>query len=204
MDAKLLKLLQKIQLPNCAFEPVGVISEQFVSRGITDLYSAIDHVYKLKYAHNSQLYNWYLTLPEQRGMSGVRHALLVELAKEIGVPFELGHGIYIMSAKNYPIIRDVLRHEGLPYLPASRDFIIYDEQYLDITIPGYAQILDPDELEFVQTLACHDLAAIKTRAYPKYIEEWLNDQHIHMTIRRFWEIYAKVDAVFANQTIQWD
>lgn len=185
IDPKLFTLLHKISLKNVFFDDKTPIAKTFYQINIDNLYSVIDFVYKLPYKPTSDPFNWNLVLTERCGTCSTRHTLLVSLARELGLHFELGNAIYPMTPENFPMLREPLEQAGLPYIPESHNFIIYQSYFLDVTFPGDCKLLNVKDLWDISTIAVQDLKIIKTKMYPLYLQTWLKQHNINITLEEY-------------------
>lgn len=102
------RYLQKINLPNTKLINSGEIAHDLLSKGVTNLYQAIEYIHQLPYCRVSDSTNYHLVLKEQRGTCTPKHALIAELASSLHIPLHLKAGIIIMNAKNAHQIAPVL------------------------------------------------------------------------------------------------
>src|SRR5690606_40077218 len=66
----------------------GEISREFRSRGLTDMASAAAYIRRLPYGCNTDRGDFRRVLREGKGTCSTKHALLVRLAQEQGIPLE--------------------------------------------------------------------------------------------------------------------
>jgi len=191
IDQNLLKIFKEINLDNKLLDPNGAIGKQFYQIGINTLYAAINHVYGLKYQPPSDPFNWNLVISEQCGTCSTRHALLVLLAKENNVSFALGHAIYHLTPERFPMLQPILERSGLPFIPESHNFIVYNHYFLDITFPGHAQILPQKDVSLMKTIDCAELLYVKKTWYPVFLKQWLK-QYSNMTLEQYAELHREI------------
>jgi hypothetical protein len=64
-----------------------------------------------------------LVLVEGRGTCSSKHAVLVELADEIGLDVRLTPGIFEMSARTHPELTTILERHGLDHVPEAHCYV---------------------------------------------------------------------------------
>jgi hypothetical protein len=64
-----------------------------------------------------------LVLVEGRGTCSSKHAVLVELADEIGLDVRLTPGIFEMSARTHPELTTILERHGLDHIPEAHCYV---------------------------------------------------------------------------------
>lgn len=192
IENSLNRIYKQIALENMPLDQIKPISRQFRDIGIYDLYFAIEYVNNLPYAPPSDKFNWRLVLIEKIGTCSTKHALLVELAREIGVSFALGSGIYKMSGINLPVVQSFLEEAGLSYIPESHNFIVFNKYYLDITFPHFAKVLRHDVIDDMHIIETAELVKIKTQTYQEYLKKWLLTNKPEMSIEQYDLLHTKI------------
>jgi len=189
LDQKLKYILEEIDLPNEVISSSGEVSKQFTSRNITSLHDAIDYVYKLKYIPTSEPFNFRLVLPELHGTCSTKHTLLVVLAQELQLSIGLGLAIYNLTPDLFPELIEIYQYSHIPYIPVSHDFMIYNDQYLDVTFPGMCKILSPDDLIDEEKISPEQITGYKVEKYKKYVNKWGKEQDI--SVEQFYEAQTR-------------
>ena len=90
-------------LPNAPLSGGGTVTALFSEAGIEDFHGAARHLLGLPYGRTSDRSKPALVLTEGRGTCSSKHALLAELAHELGLDVRLTLGIFEMSARTGPI-----------------------------------------------------------------------------------------------------
>lgn len=187
VDQKLLHLFKKIQLPDTFIVEGKEISNQFLKKKLTTFHTAINHVYTLQYTPPSEPFNFKLVLDEERGTCSTKHALLVSLAQELNLPIQLGLGIYPLTPLMFPIIKDILKQYNIPYIPESHNFMVFNNQLLDITFPGACTLLSPNALIETETILPQQITTYKAEKHKQYLNKWFNENDFSFTPEVFYK-----------------
>lgn len=190
-DPKLKTLLEKIKMPDSPILERGEVSKQFLSKNVRTFRRAIEYVYKLQYAPPSEPFNFHLVLKEERGTCSTRHALLVALAKELGLPINLGLAIYNLTPQRFPELKDILQKFNIPYIPESHNFMVYNNIFLDITFPGDCKILLPSEVNQEEKILPEQIINYKIEVHKKYLEKWYKENDFNFSMEEFNEAHRQ-------------
>lgn len=120
-------------LPDADIRDCGVISQEFLQRGITDFIDACRYVHQLPYGYNSDRDDLLILFKEGRGSCATKHAVIATLAEELALPIVKNIGIYRMTEDIVTGTNDILDIFNLPYVPMVHCFLVYQEYRVDLT-----------------------------------------------------------------------
>ncbi|EPX55014.1 hypothetical protein D187_009520 [Cystobacter fuscus DSM 2262] len=115
-------------LPEFPLREDEPLARGFLALGLGSFEAAARHVWSLPHGRNSDPTDFRLVLPEGRGTSGTKHALLAALARAHGQPVELTLGIYEMHERNTPGVGALLEREGLSGIPEAHCYLVVRHQ----------------------------------------------------------------------------
>lgn len=184
----LYRYLQKINLPNPELIQSCEIADDLLSKGVANLYQAIEYTHLLPYCRISDSTNYHLVLKEQRGTCTPKHALIAELASSFHIPLHLKAGIIIMNADNAPKIVPVLKKYQLNEIIEAHTYLEYEHHHLDITFPEKTNFKMTFPLLKERNLTLQDLGEIKMAWHKEAMKEFLLTQHLPYDLDQIWEI----------------
>ncbi|OJT26605.1 hypothetical protein BO221_00750 [Archangium sp. Cb G35] len=171
MRTSLFPLLALPDFPLSEHEP---LAQGFLALGLRGFVDAARHVWELPYGRNSDRADFRLVLPEGRGTSSTKHALLAALARAHGQPVQLTLGIYEMHERNTPGVGAILAREGLPGIPEAHCYLVVHQRRADLTRKDPAA-------SSIAALACffteeqiqpEDIGAPKEEKHRAFIRSW--------------------------------
>lgn len=119
--------------PPKLIEPSGIISEKFLSLGISSFLDACHHVYGLPYGYNSNREDIMILFKENMGTCTTKHAVVATLAQELDLPVYKNIGIYAMTDEIVTGTKPILEKYHLPYIPMIHCFLEYGKYRVDLT-----------------------------------------------------------------------
>ena len=111
----------------------GVISAEFLNRGIKSFLDACRYIQTLLYGYNTNRDDLMALFKENKGTCTTKHAVIATLAEEVGLPIEKKIGIYAMTENIVTGTNEILKKYGLPYVPMVHCFLAYDDFRVDLT-----------------------------------------------------------------------
>ena len=120
-------------LPGADIRGSGVISNEFLRRGITRFKDACRYVHQLPYGYNSERDDLLILFKEGRGSCTTKHAVVATLAEELGLPIVKNIGIYGMTEDLVTGTNDILDQYNLPYVPMVHCFLVFRDYRVDLT-----------------------------------------------------------------------
>ena len=120
-------------LPDADIRGSGVVSQEFLQRGITGLIDACRYVHQLPYGYNSDRDDLLILFKEGRGSCTTKHAVVATLAEELGLPIVKNIGIYGMTEDLVTGTNDILDQYNLPYVPMVHCFLVFRDYRVDLT-----------------------------------------------------------------------
>ena len=120
-------------LPDADISGSGVISNEFLRRGITRFKDACRYVHQLPYGYNSERDDLLILFKEGRGSCTTKHAVVATLAEELGLPIVKNIGIYGMTEDLVTGTNDILDQYNLPYVPMVHCFLVFQDYRVDLT-----------------------------------------------------------------------
>ena len=119
--------------PNPVISKQGIISETFVTLGLTRFWDACNYVHELPYGYNSSTADILILFKEGYGSCTTKHAVIATLALELGLPVEKTVGVYAMDEELVNGTNRILERYRLPYLPMIHCFLTYSSYRVDLT-----------------------------------------------------------------------
>ena len=120
-------------LPEAPLAGGGPLAARFRAAGASSFRASAALVRRLPYGRISSRARPELVLEEGRGTCTTKHALLAELARELGLDVRLILGIYEMHERNTPGIGPVLARHGLAAMPEAHCYLQADGGRVDVT-----------------------------------------------------------------------
>jgi hypothetical protein len=120
-------------LPDADINGYGLISNEFLRRGITRFKDACRYVHQLPYGYNSDREDLFILFREGRGSCTTKHAVIATLAEELALPIVKKIGIYGMTEDLVTGTSDILEKFKLPYVPMVHCFLVYQDYWVDLT-----------------------------------------------------------------------
>jgi hypothetical protein len=166
-----------------------IISDEFLSRNISDFFSACKFISQLPYKRNSDKNNIKCVFDDFGGTCSTKHAVLRKLALENDHPeVKLILGIFKMDAEYTFKIKNTLEKYYLNYIPEAHNYLKIEDEYLDFTEPNsyYEQfkdkILIEKEIEFDQ------ISSEKISFHKDFLEKWIVEEQIPYNLDKIWDI----------------
>ena len=119
--------------PQKLIAPSGLISEKFLSLGISSFLDACQYVHGLPYGYNSAQEDIMILFKENMGTCTTKHAVIATLAEELNLPVYKNIGIYAMTEDIVTGTNLILEKFQLPYIPMLHCFLEYGDCRVDLT-----------------------------------------------------------------------
>ncbi|MBT8357560.1 MAG: hypothetical protein HKO68_10145 [Desulfobacterales bacterium] len=119
--------------PRKLIAPSGLISEKFLSLGISSFLDACQYVHGLPYGYNSAREDIMILFKENMGTCTTKHAVIATLAEELNIPVYKNIGIYAMTEDIVTGTNLILEKFQLPYIPMLHCFLEYGDCRVDLT-----------------------------------------------------------------------
>lgn len=201
MPNLLYRYLQKINLPNPELIDACEIAHDLRSKGIMNLYQAIEYIHQLPYCGISDNTNYHLVLKEQRGTCTPKHALIAELASSLHIPLHLKAAIILMNSKNMPKIAPILKKYQLDNMIEAHTYLEYAGHQLDITFPEKTNFKMNFPVLKERNFTLHDLGDIKMAWHKEAMKEFLLTQHLPYDLDQIWKIREQCIQALSTTTI---
>lgn len=120
-------------LPNATIDPAGPVSEKFLELGVRTFHDACRHVHGMPYGYNSDRDDPMMLFKEGKGSCTTKHAVIANLARELGLPVEKEIGVYAMTEDLVTGTDSILKRYDLPYIPMIHCFLAGDGVRVDLT-----------------------------------------------------------------------
>lgn len=141
-------------LPNKPISPAGLISDEFLSLGITFFMDACRYVHRLPYGYNSDRDDILILFKEKMGSCTTKHAVIATLAEELNLPIQKQIGIYAMTDDIVTGTQRILEKYELPYVPMVHCFLAYQKKQVDLTIGNHnGKNRAPEEFFYTKTVS---------------------------------------------------
>ena len=176
-------------LPDKKLISNGQISQSLLALGILSFNDAAEWIKELPYGRNSNRADFSLVLTEGKGTCSSKHALLAQLAQELGLTeISLVIGIYNMTEQNTPGVGHILEKHGLGYLPEAHCYLKTGDERFDFTRSGCSS-LDDSDVVFEVTISPLEIGIIKENTHKAYLQRWRNTQtEIQTSPEELWKI----------------
>jgi len=178
-------------LPNFKLNNNSNFSALMQQKGVDDFISATEYVEALPYGRlidDSDLGN---IIHENKGTCSTKHAFLHQLAAENEIPeINLALGFFKMSAKNTPIVAEVLSSYGLEYIPEAHNYLIYKDKRYDFTGLDFKTEKPTDVILSEMTILPNQIKEFKQHFHRFYIINWLKEENLGLkfSIDEIWNI----------------
>jgi hypothetical protein len=176
-------------LPNVPLRVTGLVTAEFMARGITNFQAAGRYLQALPYGRTANRADFSAVLHEGRGTCSTKHALLATLAHEQQLPVVLTLGIYDMHEHNTPGVGVVLARYGLASLPEAHCYLTYSGTRIDVTRSG----ADPTEpiTRFLheEAIVSEQIGVYKVTLHRQRMQEWVCNNPETVKGRSFEDIW---------------
>ncbi|MFD2744206.1 MULTISPECIES: hypothetical protein [Sphingobacterium] len=178
------------ELPNFQIQQDGIISKEFLDRGITTFHDACIYIQQLPYRRNTNKSDLSTIFQDGQGTCSTKHALLKQLATENGIEdLILMMGIFKMQASNTPAIAKTLAAYGLDLIPEAHMYLKYGENYYDFTRVNSSSQDFLEELLFEIAMPPANIGQQKVALHQAFLAQWLQDNpQIKLTTTEIWQI----------------
>lgn len=178
------------------------ISQQFISRHITDFNAALLFIKNLPYKRNADKNNLATVFTNGFGTCSTKHALLKQLAIENGAgDVQLKLGIFKMSAENTPAVTEVLQAHQLAFLPEAHNYLSIGNTVIDCTKAGSKPADFINDLIIEIEIAPQDIVDFKVAYHQAFLAKWLKRQELSLSLPELWTIREKCIASFGAAEI---
>ncbi|MFN3234088.1 MAG: hypothetical protein ACE365_01580 [Gammaproteobacteria bacterium] len=169
------KYLQALGVPDITLDDQGSVSELFKKHGLHTFYDAVNYLHSIKYGPIQNRADYTSILSEGRGTCSPKHALLFDLAKELGISLELYVGAILMTSQNTPLIKSVLEKYGLEGMLEAHTYTKFNARVIDITFPLRKAITEQykpvDELKITPVFIGEEKEHWHRQEMEKYIKK---------------------------------
>jgi hypothetical protein len=176
--------------PNPLLNPNGSLSDALISRGLGSFHDVVLWVWKLPYGRNSGRSDFRLVIEEGRGTCSTKHALLAQLADELGIDLQLRVGIFLMNEDNTPEIAETLRQYDLHEIPEAHCFLKYGQRQFDFTMckDGKPPLAFHDFV-YEETIRPSQIGEYKVSLHQEWIRRWMATREFAkgVTLEEFWQ-----------------
>ncbi len=175
---------------NFEITDAGLISQLFLSVGMTTFLQAAEYIKQLPYGRNANKRNLATIFSDQCGTCSTKHAVLKVLADENRISgLHLMIGMYRMNAKNTPPVAEVLSQFNLEYIPEAHCYLRFGDLILDYTKYGdkLFEFL-PDLLE-EKVITPEQIVDYKVNFHQWFMENWLiENPQLTYNLKELWTI----------------
>lgn len=177
--------------------PRGHITRAFTRLGINDFRAAAAYVSRLPYGRNIDRGSALAVLCEHRGTCSTKHALLQRLAIEQGFDTQLILAIFMMSARNTPGIRDVLKRYGIARIPEAHCYLRAFGKPIDVTRAATSRVLLVVNEEGISP---EQVGTYKVALHRRFLARWAHEIALDRKygIDALWQIREECIASLAS------
>jgi len=120
-------------LPDVALQPRGVISEQYLQRGLNTFHAACQWTKDLPYGANTNNEDSLILFEEGHGTCTTKHGAIARLAQEHDLPVHKSLGFYRLNDEIVTGVSSLLAPHGLDFIPQIHCFLVYQNLRVDLT-----------------------------------------------------------------------
>jgi hypothetical protein len=120
-------------LPDVALQPCGMVSEQYLKRGLKTLRAACAWTQDLPYGANSNKEDSLILFEEGYGTCTTKHGAIARLALEHDLSIHKHLGFYRLNDEIVTGVNAVLAPYELDFIPQIHCFLVYDNHRIDLT-----------------------------------------------------------------------
>ncbi|WP_201279012.1 hypothetical protein [Leptolyngbya iicbica] len=120
-------------LPDMALQPRGVVSEQYLQRGLTTFRAACAWTQDLPYGANSNNEDSLILFEEGYGTCTTKHGAIARLAEEHHLPVHKNLGFYRLNDEIVTGVNALLAPYQLEFIPQIHCFLVYENHRIDLT-----------------------------------------------------------------------
>jgi hypothetical protein len=160
-------------LPDLEIQAKGVISEQFIRRGITTVHDACFWILNLEYGSNTNSEDSLILFEEMQGTCTTKHGVIARLALELGLPISKHLGFYRLNDQIVTGVTEIIRPYGLSFIPQIHCFLAYATFRVDLTAGncnGKNQIID--DYDFVVPVEPDLTVEREKQIYIEYLQKY--------------------------------
>jgi hypothetical protein len=175
---------------NFEIKSSGKISQEFLKKGISHFYNAMNFIKHLPYSRNQNREDFSLVLRELKGTCSSKHALLKILAHENDhSEVKLMLGIFKMNGIFYPKIQNTLSQNQLQYIPEAHNYLKIGNQIFDCTS---AKSSPDDFIPFLileREIQADDVIEKKIQIHQEFLKIWCDEYDLDF--EKIWNIREK-------------
>lgn len=163
------------------------VSKKFQELEINSFSEAMIFIKKLPYGRNSNRENFLLVLDEMKGTCSSKHALLKELAIENQKDeVKLMLGIFRMSEKNIPKIKNTLNQFNLDYILEAHNYLKIRNQIFDCTTSNSFELNFVNDLILEIEIEPYQVVDYKVEFHKNILNDWIESQPF--SLEEIWKI----------------
>ena len=157
--------------------------------GILHWEELLQWVKALPYGRNQQRNNPLLVLLEKKGTCSTKHALLKMYAEENELhEYQLVVGIYRMNENNTPQASNILKENGLTYLPEAHCYLKSGSRRIDATLPGFDIASFEEDILEEMVINIEQIADFKVNMHKHFLKDWIKKNEIVLDFEKVWSI----------------
>lgn len=186
-------ILNNLNMKNFLIEKnKGIVSEQFLNKGITDFASACTYISTLPYERNTDKADILCVFHDLGGTCSTKHAVLRKLALENGrMEIKLMLGIFKMDSEYTGKIKDTLHQYGLEYIPEAHNYLKIEDAYYDFTLPDSHYNNFKNKLLVEKEIEYQEIVEEKKLYHKNFLEKWITSEQIPHSLNEIWNIREK-------------
>ena len=120
-------------LPNPAFAPNGIVSEQFRQLDLDTFHQACHWVKNLPYGSNSSNDDSFIIFAEKKATCTNKHGIIYRLAEELNLEIHKNLGFYRLDDAIVTGVNAIIEPYGLSFIPQIHCFLKYQNYRVDLT-----------------------------------------------------------------------
>jgi hypothetical protein len=168
------------------------LSTLLIKQGITTWQEAAKYIQDLPYGRNKNREDVSLVITERKGTCSSKHALLKTIADENKIAnVKLLIGMYKMTQKNTPGIKDHILKSSLSYIPEAHCYLKINEERVDFTAPTSSIKQIEKDIISETEIAPSQVAQWKVDFHKQFIKDWRISENIKMDFDTIWNLREK-------------
>lgn len=167
----------------------GPLSKICIGLGLTSFRDVSKYVQQLPYGRNSNRSDFTIIIKENKGTCSTKHAFLKQIAIENEQsPVKLYIGIYKMTEKNTKGIGDVLKEQGLSYIPEAHTYLKINNMVVDITRTINSETSFESSLLTEEQILPDQIGNHKVDFHKAYLRQWVETEDVPYDFDSIWDI----------------
>lgn len=165
------------------------IIDSLKSYNVSTWEELVNFIKEIPYGRNTSRLNPSLVITENRGTCSSKHALLKTIADQHEQEgYELVIGVYKMSGKNTPEVKNVLAKHKLTYIPEVHCYLKFKGEVIDVTHSSFDHEMIKDDILIEKPIKPNQVGNYKIAFHENYLQDWIQEEKIPYSFDEIWAI----------------